>query len=495
MSVFSPDDLEAVQQAVDQHLQYFIRSWFGSGKTAVPDTVTGLAEALLDKLHMEADEEQRELLFALAGYLTDGEPGTAFVLKGSAGTGKTSLMQGLVDQLTNTGIPCYLLAPTGRAAKVLANRTGKEASTIHKQIYMLEERFDAGGHVSGFTFMLREFETEEPAVFIVDEASMLGSMPNKEGLMRTNGLLDDLLRYVFGNSGWNRIIFVGDPFQLPPVQELRSAALTPADLKTRGIESLEFTLRKVKRQQSYSGILQMATELRDQLEQRRRFDPATFELPEDIGQFHSVDAALELYLELYKQNPDQVAMVTYSNFWAQRINKKFRRLLHAAEQKMPVPGESMLVIRNHYLNKTDFIANGEEIDLINHGGQLEEYAGLQWLKAEYAFVDLKGRRHIRQGRVLYNLLDSKEAGLSQPAYQLLLIARKNAETYGPYDPYLNALQLKYPYAITTHKAQGGEWPHVFVLMEKAYGSDELYQRWLYTAITRARQHLYLVAPV
>jgi len=161
---------------------------------------------------------------------------------------------------------------------------------------------------------------------------------------------------------------------------------------------------------------------------------------------------------------------------------------------MPVPGESMLVIRNHYLNKSDFIANGEEIDLISHQGELEEYAGLQWLKAEYAFVDLNGRRHIRHGRVLFDLLNSKEAGLAPPAYQLLLIARKHAETYGPFDPYLNALQLKYPYAITTHKAQGGEWKHVFVLMEKAYGSDELYQRWLYTAITRASGNLYLVAP-
>jgi len=494
MAHFSPDDAEAIQQAVQAHLGNFMREWFGAAANEAPDTAEALAEALASKIDFVPDEEQQQLLVALATYLVDADAGQAFILKGSAGTGKTSLMQALVSQLRSTSTPIYLLAPTGRAAKVLAQRTGKEASTIHKQIYMLEERLDAGGKINGFSFMLRDFETEEPAVFVVDEASMLGSMPSREGLMRTNGLLDDLLRYVFSNSGWNRLIFVGDPFQLPPVQELRSAALTASDLAFRGIQSFEFTLREVKRQQRYSGILQMATQLRDQLEQKRMFDAATFELPEDIGQIHSVDAALELYLDLYKQDPDQVTLVTYSNFWAQRINKKFRRLLHGSEQAMPVPGESMLVIRNHYLNKSDFIANGEEIDLISHQGELEDYAGLQWLKAEYAFVDLKGRRHIRHGRVLFDLLNSKEAGLSQPAYQMLLIARKHAETYGPFDPYLNALQLKYPYAITTHKAQGGEWKHVFVLMEKAYGSDELFQRWLYTAITRASGNLYLVAP-
>ncbi len=494
MAFFSPDDSQAVSVAIQSHLAWFMREWFGQSDTITPDTAELLAEALAANIDFVPDEEQQQLLTALAHYLINAEAGQVFILKGSAGTGKTSLMQALVRQLGSTGTPIYLLAPTGRAAKVLAQRTAKEATTIHKQIYMLEERLDAGGKISGFSFTLRDFEPEEPAVFVVDEASMLGSMPSKEGLMRTNGLLDDLLRYVFENSGWNRLIFVGDPFQLPPVQELRSAALNSGDLALRGIASQEFNLREVKRQLRHSGILQIATQLRDQLEQKRLFDPASFELPDDIGQIHSVDAALELYLDLYKQDPDEVTMVTYSNFWAQRINKKFRRLLHGGEEAMPVPGESMLVIRNHYLNKSDFIANGEEINLISHQGELEEYAGLQWLKAEYAFVDLKGRRHIRHGRVLFDLLNSKEAGLSQPAYQMLLIARKNAETYGPFDPYLNALQLKYPYAITTHKAQGGEWKHVFVLMEKAYGSDELYQRWLYTAITRASGNLYLVAP-
>lgn len=494
MAIFSPDDTEAIQAAVQAHLKQFMRDWFGELQDESPDSAEALAAALAAKIDFVPDIEQQQLLSALAAYLVDASAGQVFILKGSAGTGKTSLMQALVSQLRSTATPVYLLAPTGRAAKVLAQRTGKEATTIHKQIYMLEERLDAGGKINGFSFMLRDFETEEPAVFVVDEASMLGSMPSKEGLMRTNGLLDDLLRYVFNNSGWNRLIFVGDPFQLPPVQELRSAALTASDLALRGIQSQEFTLREVKRQQQYSGILQMATQLRDQLEHKRLFDPISFDLPEDIEQVHSVDAALELYLDLYKRDSDQVTFVTYSNFWAQRINKKFRRLLHGGDEPMPIPGESMLVIRNHYLNKSDFIANGEEIDLISHSAEIEEYANLQWLKAEYAFVDLKGRRHIRHGRVLFDLLNSKEAGLSQPAYQLLLLARKNAETYGPFDPYLNALQLKYPYAITTHKAQGGEWKHVFVLMEKAYGSDELYQRWLYTAITRASGQLYLVAP-
>jgi hypothetical protein len=488
---FDPADFIAVQQVVDAYLQQFMADFFGERQ---PISASDRKNALLNALDFVPDAEQLELVDALVHYLDEGVAGSAFLLTGSAGTGKTSLLKGLVSQLKKEGTQVYLLAPTGRAAKVLGSKTGVAASTIHKQIYLLEERFDAKGAIHGFSFMLREFETEEPAVFIVDEASMIASLPSREGLLRTNGLLQDLLHYVFDNSGWNRLIFVGDPYQLPPVHELESAALSPATLEQLGLAVDGYQLEVVKRQQSNSGILELATSLRDRLVQRKGFDATDMELPDDIVQINSVDAALEHYLELYRHNPEQATFVTYSNFWAHRINTKFRRLLYNERDALPKAGEQLLVIRNHYLNKTDFIANGEQVELIAHEEELEDYAGLRWLKAEYGYSDIDGRYHQKRGRLVYDSLVSKEAGLSQAQHQLLLIARKNAESYGPFDPYLNALQVKYPYAITTHKAQGGEWPIVFVLMERPYGGETAYMRWLYTAITRAGKQLCLVAP-
>lgn len=482
-----------LQAAIQAHLNNFALSWFGpaAGELVRDD----LADALLKRLDFAPDAGQQQALQAIAHYLENGKEHSVFILNGAAGTGKTSLMKALVSQFKAQATPCFLLAPTGRAAKVLAKKTGQQATTIHKAIYTLEEVIGPGGQISGFGFVRRRFEADEPHVFIVDEASMIGAMAQKEGTTTVNSLLDDLLAFVFENSGWNRILFVGDGFQLPPVFEIHSAALHPPALEKRGLYVEEISLTQVMRQRGQSGILQMANALRDQLHRQAYRLPDDFELADDIVQIRQLEAALPLYLESYQRQADAVCMVTYSNFWAHRINQRFRKLLFGQNEKFPVPGERMLVVKNHYLNKSDFIANGEEIELIAHDAEIEDYAGLQWLRCEYAYEDLKGRRHIRHGRILFDLLNSKDPGLSPMAYQQLLRARRHAETFGPFDPYLNALHLKYPYAITTHKAQGGEWAQVFVLMEKAYGTDAQYLRWLYTAITRASEQLFLVAAV
>lgn len=505
---FAPGDEAAIQAAVQAHLRYFTASYFGMEPAG--EGAESAYEAMLQLLHLVPDEEQQQALEKLSNYLHSDSPNQVLVLRGSAGTGKTSLMRGVAAYLQSLHRPVVLLAPTGRAAKVLSQRTGIAAYTIHRQIYALEERYDKGGHISGFAFLLKHFESEEPVVFVADEASMISSLPVNEGQYQMNGLLPDLLQHVFGSSGWNRLVLVGDPFQLPPVHENTSAALSTPSLRAAGMAVEEVDLRQVKRQGGHSGILQLATQLRDQLQYRNHrhagskggaestenttyFD--TDFVAEDILEIASTDAALELYADLYRRDPESVVFVTYSNFWAHKLNVRLRRLLQPGADRLPMPGEQLLVVRNHFLKNRDFIANGETVEIVSHANELESYAGLQWLPAELAYTDLKGHRQYHQSRLLFDLLNSKDAGLNAAQWQLLWRARRHAETFGPYDPYLNALQVKYSYAITGHKAQGGEWPHVFVLMERPYGTDEQHLRWLYTAMTRAQQQLYLVRAV
>jgi exodeoxyribonuclease-5 len=507
MYAFDPNDAQAVATAVNEYLRSFTASYFGLEPEGegVEEAISGIRAGLASV----PDEEQENAIASLANYMHSEAPNEVLVLRGSAGTGKTSLMRGLATYLKQLNRPIVLIAPTGRAAKVLAQRTGLAAYTIHRQIYALEERYDKGGHISGFAFLLKHFESEEPVVFVADEASMISSMPVKEGQYQMNGLLPDLLQHVFGSSGWNRLVLVGDPFQLPPVHEIESAALRSTRLRAMGMQLAEIDLHIVKRQAGNSGILQLATQVRNQLQQRQiatnrvnnidsferetSFDP--YEAGDDVLEIASTEAALDLYVDLYRRDPDNVVFVTYSNYWAHKLNVRLRRILQPEADRLPMPGEQLLVVRNHFLKNRDFIANGETVEVVSHANELEEYAGLQWLAAELAFTDLKGRRQYLQSRLLFDLLNSKEAGLSAAHWQLLWRARRHAETFGPYDPYLNALQVKYSYAITGHKAQGGEWPHVFVLLERPYGGDEQHLRWLYTAITRAKERVYLVRAV
>ncbi len=504
---FAPGDEAALQAAVQAHLRYFTASYLGMEPAG--EGADSAYEAMGQLLGLVPDEEQQQALEKLSNYLHSDTPNEVLVLRGSAGTGKTSLMRGLASYVRSLNRPIVLLAPTGRAAKVLSQRTGMAAYTIHRQMYALEERYDKGGHISGFAFLLKHFESEEPVVFVADEASMISSLPVNEGQYQLNGLLPDLLQHVFGSSGWNRLVLVGDPYQLPPVHENTSAALSTPSLRALGMAVTEVDLQQVKRQSSHSGILQLATQLRDQLKNRVQrplgslsgagttentyFDtdfPA-----DDILEIASTDAALELYADLYRRDPEGVVFVTYSNFWAHKLNVRLRRMLQPDVDRWPATGEQLLVVRNHFLKNRDFIANGETVEVVSHAHELEDYAGLKWLAAELAYTDLKGHRQYYQGRLLFDLLNSKEAGLNAAQWQLLWRARRHAETFGPYDPYLNALQVKYSYAITGHKAQGGEWPHVFVLMERPYGTDEQHLRWLYTAMTRAKQQLYLVKAI
>ena len=489
---FSPADPDSVQEAVAAHLRAFTASYFGlePAGEGEAEAIAGILAGLSDA----PDAEQEAAVAQLAAYLHSEGTSEALLLRGSAGTGKTSLMRGLVHYLRQLGRTVVLLAPTGRAAKVLAARTGAQASTVHRQIYVLEERLDKGGQLSGFSFLLKHFESEEPVVFVVDEASMVNSMPTKEGQYHMNGLLPDLLQHVFGSSGWNRLVLVGDPFQLPPVPEIDSAALSKVRLQALGLGVRQIDLQVVKRQGSQSGILQLATQIRDAIQAKQAPDYLP-ELEGDVLEVQSTEAALELYLDLYRRDPDSEVFVTYSNFWAHRLNVRIRKALHPEAGRLPLPGEQLMVVRNHFLKNRDFIANGETLQLEALDPEIEEYAGLQWLKAEFSYTDLKGHRQYLRQRVLFDLLNSKEASLGAADWQNLWRARRHAETFGTYDPYLNALHLKYAYAITGHKAQGGEWPHVFVLMEKAYGGEQQHLRWLYTAVTRAKSQLYLVRAV
>lgn len=445
------------------------------------------------------DEEQNVALRKIAEFLEGGEA-RILIVQGAAGTGKTSLMKGLVSGLRKSGHKAFLLAPTGRAAKVLARRTASFAATIHSHIYKLEEVKDAKGNIKELRFELKEYDLLQPALFVVDEASMLGRQPQSDGAFRSDGVLSDLIRHVFEAPVENKLILVGDPYQLPPVGESRAVALSAETYKPFQLVSTEVGLQVVKRQSAYSAILQLASAYRSAMEFTDGSGPIwpdAFDFPgadSGINELPDTRTAAVLFAEAYRRDPQGVIFLCVSNAWANVLNHRIRSLLYPDAGALPLVDESLMVVRNHYLKAQEFVANGEMLQVKKIIALEDEVAGFRWADVWGVYQDLSGSDQDLSATLLLDLLNSKTAGLDTVSWQRLWAARRGGKGYNIRDPYLNALHAKYAYAVTGHKAQGGEWPIVFVLMEGPYGTRDAHLRWLYTAVTRAREHLFLVAP-
>jgi len=447
----------------------------------------------------EPDEEQRAALKKIAEFL-EGADHRILIVQGAAGTGKTSLMKGLVDGLRKSGRKAFLLAPTGRAAKVLARRTGSAAATIHSQIYKLEEIKDAKGNIKELRFERKEYDVMHSALFVVDEASMLGRQPQSDGAFRSDGVLSDLIRHVFEAPVNNKLILVGDPYQLPPVGESRTVALSAETYKPYRLESTEVGLQVVKRQSAYSAILQLASAYRSAMEFTDGscpIWPETTDRPgadSGITELPDTRTAAALFADAYRRDPQGVIFLCVSNGWASALNRRIRALLYPDFGTLPLADEWLMVVRNHYLKSQEFVANGEMLQVKHIEELKDQVAGFRWADVRGVYQDLSGQDRMLSATLLLDLLDNKSAGLDTVSWQRLWAARRGGKGYNTRDPYLNALHAKYAYAVTGHKAQGGEWPIVFVLMEGPYGTRDAHLRWLYTAVTRAREHLYLVPP-
>ena len=431
---------------------------------------------------------QERLLRAVSAFLSSDD-GDILVVNGYAGTGKTTAMAAVVAGLASLEIPSVLLAPTGRAAKVLSQYAGHPASTIHKHIYR-QKSLSAEG-VGAFTLT---FNKARSTLFIVDEVSLIGLSDG----FGTGNLLEDLVAFVRAGTDC-RLILMGDAAQLPPVGLDASPALSPSFMNGfGGVSYVELTT--VVRQAADSGILRNATGLREMLPYS--FGPLKLSVFPDVRRI-SGGELLEALSDAYgRYGEDEVMVLCRSNKRAGRYNAGIRSSVLYHEERL-VRGERLMIVRNHYLDGlegTDYIANGDMAKLvwIKH---FEERYGLHFADACLSFPDY-GDQEVEM-KVLLDVLESDAPSLGQEAAQALftgvladyadLPTKKKRYDAVRSDPFFNALQIKYAHAITCHKAQGGQWKCVFV--DNPFWQDELQEedlKWLYTAFTRAVEQVYLV---
>ena len=442
---------------------------------------------------------QDKLLRQVASFITADED--ILVVNGYAGTGKTSALSAVVGGLSSLKIPCVLLAPTGRSAKVLSGYCGKPASTIHKHIYR-QKSFGADG-MGQFSLAPNK---ARGTLFIVDEVSLIGiATTDGGGAFGTGNLLADLISFV--RSGVDcRLILVGDAAQLPPVGLEESPALSPDYMAGFGGVSFA-TLTTVVRQAEGSGILVNATHLRTMLDS----------MDEPIGQADlglSVNGfpdirrigggeLLETLSDAYdRYGSDEVAVLCRSNKRAVRYNAGIRAQVLYREERL-CRGDRLMVVKNNYredIEGTDYIANGDLAELVRIRHYEDRY-GLHFADATLSLPDYGGQEI--ETKVLLDTLDSESPALTREQSQALwegvsadyahLSTKKKRYDAIKEDPFFRALQLKYAHAITCHKAQGGQWECVFV--DNPFWQDFLVPddiKWLYTALTRAVKTVYLV---
>lgn len=475
--------------------------------------VKEFAVQVLDQLPFEPTDQQIQLVAALSRFCSAATPAdSVFLLNGYAGTGKTSVMGALVRTLEATGIHTVLLASTGRAAKVFSAFTGMPAHTIHRKIYRspgigpdgrFEARLCPNPHIN--------------TVFIVDEASMIGDDPTG-----ASSLLQDLVMYVY--TGINcRLILLGDTAQLPPVGLSESPAMDPAKLKEMGLRVTRAVMTRTVRQKQRSGILFNATALRRALRQNPLPEPSLTATPfSDIDIVDPEDLEDRLRRSFDRYGEGETIMITRSNRRAVDFNRAIRAAIFDREEVM-VRGERLLVAKNNYFwcrpsvvtqggveqtqaeRSMDFIANGDTA-IVEEIYSTEERQGVTFADARLYFPDHNARADTK---LLLDALTAETAGaapdtlarLTSIAFadagitaQASVTAQRKALKESPY---ANALQVKYAYAVTCHKAQGGQWRSVFVDMgyipPEAYRTEDFY-RWLYTAVTRASDRLHLVNP-
>ena len=445
--------------------------------------------------------KQNIVLQQLAEFIFSKNKDSLYLLKGYAGTGKTTIVGAIVSNLWKAKMSAVLMAPTGRAAKVISNYSNKEAFTIHKKIYFPKK--DKGG---GVKFVLQP-NKHRNTIFIVDEASMIPDTPSESKLMENGSLLDDLMQYVY--SGHHcKLLLIGDTAQLPPVKLDLSPALDPNTLALNyNKEVTKMELDEVVRQEENSGILANATILREALSGTTydffKFDLADFkDIIRLVDGYEIMDAINDSYSDLGKED---TAIIVRSNKRANLYNQQIRNRILFNESELSA-GDYLMVVKNNYFwikptTEAGFIANGDIIEVLEIFS-LQELYGFRFAEVKIRMVDYPKMRPF-ETVLLLDTIDAETPSLayedSNKLYQeVMKDFESETSNYKKFlkvknNKHFNALQVKFSYAITCHKSQGGQWNTVFV--EQPYlpnGIDKDYLRWLYTAITRAKEKLYLI---
>lgn len=445
--------------------------------------------------------QKQDIFFQkIAAFVTNPNNNQIFVLKGYAGTGKTTVISTIVNNLPEIAMKSVLLAPTGRAAKVIANYSQKQAFTIHKKIYFPKK---SGGGVS-FTLQQNKHKN---TIFIVDEASMISDRDSDSKMYANGSLLDDLISYVY--SGQNcKMILLGDTAQLPPVNLDISPALEINTLERNYDKQVDhIELDEVMRQEVDSGILYNATEMRELLKDHFidafQFDVKSFKDIVRLVDGYDIQDAINTAYSNY--SIEDTAFIVRSNKRANAYNQQIRSRILDKESELST-GDFLMVVKNNYFWLKDndvagFIANGDIIEVLEMFGILEIY-GFKFAKVKIRMVDYPEQRPF-ETVLLLDTIASESPSLtyeqSNKLYEeVMLDYQDELNKYKRFqkvkeNEYFNALQVKFSYAITCHKSQGGQWNTVFV--EQPYlpdGIDRDYIRWLYTAVTRAKEKLYLI---
>jgi len=457
-----------------------------------------VSKSIAKALRFSPTKGQQLLIVALAEFVTGTNENTVFLLKGYAGTGKTSVVSALVNSLAEFNLKTVLLAPTGRAAKVLTYYSGQSAFTIHKKIYRQKQSTDGLGK-----FLINQ-NLHKNTIFIVDEASMISNSPTTGNVFGSGYLLDDLFDFV--NSGDNcKLMLIGDTAQLPPVGVSVSVALDAEYLrKTFFKQVIEVFLDEVVRQEKKSGVLANATQLRRLLANNDLKQPKfTLKNFTDIRSIKGREL-LETISESYDRNGLENSIVLCrSNKMANRYNTGIRNAILYREEEISA-GDMLMVVKNNYFwlegfDDIDFIANGDIVE-VERISKYEERYGFRFVTAQIRFVDYKDV----EAEVKIMLDTLMHEGPALTSEQNLALYRNVAADYPEIhnkkqlykeikkNEYFNALQVKFAYAVTCHKAQGGQWKNVFIDLSYAPPIDVDFVRWLYTAVTRSSSNLYLV---
>lgn len=460
-------------------------------------------------------DEQSEAIEAIGEFLMSRRDMELFMLRGYAGTGKTTLVGALVKTLVQLEQPVVLMAPTGRAAKVFSSYAGQPAYTIHKRIYRQKSITDTDA------FSLN-VNLSKHTLFIVDEASMISNEGLSSSIFGTGRLLDDLIQFVYSGEGC-RLMLLGDTAQLPPVGEENSPALMPSLLESYGLHVREKTLTQVMRQLSESGILYNATAIRYRLtamqygveeENGLKFSISNSQYP-DVAHVSGADLVDSLETSYSRWGTDDCMIICRSNKRANIYNQGVRNRILYREEEL-CSGDRIMVVKNNYYwaekemkakieePRTlpfSFIANGD-IAVVRRVRRTRELYGFRFADVLLRFPDYDD--YEMEAAVLLDTLQSESPSLTREESERLfqsvmddyahITTKKERYEQLRLDPHFNALQIKYAYAITCHKAQGGQWGCIY--LDQGYLPPDLspidYYRWLYTAFTRATEQVYLV---
>ncbi len=473
-----------------------------------------LTYQIQEELPFAPTAQQAKTIRVFAEFMTDRDPHAVMILRGSAGTGKTTLAGSIVRTMVRLQQKVMLLAPTGRAAKVFSLNSNHVAFTIHRKIYRQKSLLGK--------FSLND-NMHHDMLFLVDESSMIANEGSPDAVFGSGYLLDDLVQYVY--SGRNcRMVLIGDQAQLPPVGEVRSPALQAGVLSAYGLKVYEYTLTEVLRQAQDSGILFNANQIRmigDGLLPKIRFKGFA-----DIRVVRG-DELIETLSDSYSQvGIDETMVVTRSNKRANIYNQGIRNMVLDREEELS-SGDMLMIVKNNYYWADLSPKLGDDRGLNNHGSsnpRPSNLGGSYIANGDRALV--RRVRHSRElfgfrfadlllqfpdyddteltATVIIDSLHTEAPALTREQHERLFNAVMEDYDYIPQkaerikklksDPYYNALQIKYAYAVTCHKAQGGQWAHVYI--DQGYMTDDMltpdYIHWLYTAFTRATEQLYLV---